>query len=275
VTGSIALLTKILPSSKRINTSLQTGLIRIYKGIGLLALIGILVGLISFLTVNVYYLFDNTWIRPMILSPSHEKVMAAHAALAEESYRRDQLEAKRDELMLELEVLDKSIAMHSDFQADYLATVEAQGATGYEALMARYQRSRSVVEQAEAVRRKSVIRQQMENLDKGIARQDAMIAQIKKTPYFATTDRQVTVAFVPYENLHTIHKGAPVYGCKWGLVRCSQVGAIVSRLEGEIIDSHPHSSTALRGVMVALKLKHGWAAEERALFVGSRPLWIF
>lgn len=268
-------MTKILPSSKRINTSLQSGLIRIYKGIGLLALIGILIGLISFLAVNVFYLFDNTWIRPMILSPSHEKVMAAQAALSEESYRRDQLAAKRDELVLELEILDKTIAMHSDFQADFSATAEAQGSGGYEALMARYQRSRSLVDQAEAARRKSVIKQQIENLDRGIARQDAMIAQIKKTPYFATTDRQVTVAFVPYENLHTIHKGAPVYGCKWGLVRCAQVGTIVSRLEGEIIDSHPHSGTAFRGVMVALKLKQSWAAEERALFVGSRPLWVF
>jgi hypothetical protein len=269
------LLSKILPASNRINTSLQTALIRIYKGIGLLALFGILIGLLSFLGINVYYLFDRTWIRPMILSPSHEKVMAAHAALAEESYRRDQLTVKRDELVLELEVVDKAIAMHSDFQADYSATAEAVGNRGYEALMARYQRDRSILEQAEAARRKNVIKRQIENVDKGIGRQDAMIAQIKKSPYFATADRHVTVAFVPYENLHTMAKGAPVYGCKWSLVRCSKVGTIVSRLEGELIDSHPHSGTGLRGVMIVLKLNEAWAAEERALFMGSRPLWIF
>ena len=40
------------------------------------ALVGmvILVGLIGFLIVNIFYFFDHTWVRPVVLSPTHQKV---------------------------------------------------------------------------------------------------------------------------------------------------------------------------------------------------------
>ncbi len=52
--------------------AVQPSIIRLYKVAGLVALTAILVGLLGFLIVNIFYFFDNSWVRPVVLSPTHQ-----------------------------------------------------------------------------------------------------------------------------------------------------------------------------------------------------------
>ncbi len=48
--------------------AVQPSIIRLYKVAGLFALGAILVGLLGFLAVNIFYYFDHTWVRPVVLT---------------------------------------------------------------------------------------------------------------------------------------------------------------------------------------------------------------
>ena len=85
---------------------------------------------------------------------------------------------------------------------------------------------------------------------------------------------EVTVAFVPYENLDNVDEGMSIYACRWGLIWCREVGTVGPQLKGEVTDTHPQTGNSLRGVMIEMRLEDREAAEERALFVGKRPFWI-
>ena len=61
---------------------------------GLVALTAILVGLIGFLVVNIFYFFDHTWVRPVVLSPTHPKVVEATNQLTEVRSKASQLSSR-------------------------------------------------------------------------------------------------------------------------------------------------------------------------------------
>ena len=63
--------------------ALQPSIVRLYKAAGLVALTAILVGLVGFLVINIYYFFDHTWVRPVVLSPTHQRVVEASTQLFE------------------------------------------------------------------------------------------------------------------------------------------------------------------------------------------------
>ncbi len=266
--------TSNLPISKRIISQLSSWLIRAYKGFGLIMLAGILLGLIGFLTINLFYLFNDTWIRPIILSPSHERVVLEQTTLAKETHARDQLISNRAQLQAELKALERTRVVNREFEAEY-DRLSKGAATDLNSLMLRREVDRSMLERERADAREKAILNEIEMLDKSIADYERVIDQIRSSPYISAAEREITVAFVPYENLDNIRKGAGIYGCKWGLVRCSKIGRVVSRLKGEVINTHPHDNSELRGIMVEIELTASWAAQERALFVGSRPFWIF
>src|SRR5438094_8959592 len=75
--------------------AMQPSIIRLYKVAGLVALTAILVGLIGFLLVNVFYFFDHTWVRPVVLGPTHQKVVEASTQLADARLRASQLDAEK------------------------------------------------------------------------------------------------------------------------------------------------------------------------------------
>ena len=66
------------PASRapRLRLALQPLIVKLYKIAGIFALAVILIGLIAYVVVNIFYFFDSSWVRPVILSPRHEKVMA-------------------------------------------------------------------------------------------------------------------------------------------------------------------------------------------------------
>jgi hypothetical protein len=263
---------------RRLGPIFQTALIRAYKVLGLVALAAILIGLVSFLTVNLFYLMNRSWVRPVILSPTHGAVLNAMSTLSNETSRRDDLINERDQLKAELGGIERVLQVNQEFQSQFEGTqvdpAQMRGAAAYEALIARRAYSESIIERERSAARKEVIGRQIERLDSAIKRYDALISQIQSSAYIHSMDRHVTVAFVPYENLDNVEEGMSIYACRWGLVWCRDVGTIGAQLKGEVTDTHPQTGNSLRGVMIEMRLDDREAAEERALFVGKRPFWI-
>ena len=113
---------------------------------------------------------------------------------------------------------------------------------------------------------------QRDALKASLQRVDAIIAGLKKSPYLRALDDQAEVAMVPYANVSNAKKGAPVYGCRIGMLFCHQVGTVAEVLPSEVQVTSPHGGKTERGLMVELKLDDVDAAREDVLFAGSKPL---
>ena len=266
-------------AARRFTPYVEGGLIRAYKVMGLLALTGILIGLICFITVNLFYLVNRSWVRPVALSPTHSSVLNAMGTLSNESAQRDELMSEREQLKAELAGIERILELNADFQKEFESAAKttspgAHSAQIYEALVARRAYGESVIERERSVARKQVIRRRIERLDTSIARYDKLIHEIQSSAYITATEKKVTVAFVPYENLDNVEAGMPIYACRLGLVMCREVGVVRTQLSGEVTDSHPQTGSSMRGVMVEIDLDDREAAGEKSLFVGKKPFWI-
>jgi hypothetical protein len=114
-----------------------------------------------------------------------------------------------------------------------------------------------------------------DSLKAALAREDALVAALKKSAYIRAVADHASVAFVPYGNMHKIEKGTSLYGCSLGMVWCHKVGEVLEVLPGEVQFKHPHRDKTLRGQMVELQLDDGAAAAtDDVLFVGGKPLFL-
>jgi hypothetical protein len=273
-------------SARRFRPVFQSAIIRAYKIVGLAALTAILIGLICFLSVNLFYLVNSSWVRPVELSPTHASVLSTMATLSSESARRDEILSEREELEAELEGLDRTIQLDQEYERKFDGAAlrhsglkgevkgEVKGEADYLELVAGRAQIESIIEREKATARKKVMQSQIDRLGKSAARYDKLIADLQGSAYVQATERRVTVAFVPYDNLDNVQEGMSIYACRWGLVWCREVGVVGSALKGEVTDTHPQNGSSLRGIMVEIRLADEEAAEEQALFVGKRPFWI-
>jgi hypothetical protein len=263
-------------SAGRIRPVVQAFIIRAYKIVGLAALTAILIGLICFLSVNLFYLVNSSWVRPVVLSPTHASVLSTMATLSSESARRDEIITEREELEAEREGLDRVLQLNQEFQKEFAGAVARPQPerADYQALLARRAYQESIIESEKAAARKKVIQSHIERLRGSTERYDKLIADLQGSAYVQATERRVTVAFVPYESLDNVEVGMSIYACRWGLVWCREVGTVGPALKGEVTETHPQTGSSLRGIMVEIRLSDEEAAEEQALFVDKRPFWI-
>ncbi|MFL5263242.1 MAG: hypothetical protein ACJ79L_12645 [Anaeromyxobacteraceae bacterium] len=111
-------------------------------------------------------------------------------------------------------------------------------------------------------------------LEVSIARYDTLLATLRGSPWLAAVKGDVTVGFVPYDNLKHVQAGAPLYRCALGLIVCRRVGSVGRLFEGEATQKHPIRQTVVRGAMAQLELSDPAAAREGVLHVG-RPPFLF
>ncbi len=111
-------------------------------------------------------------------------------------------------------------------------------------------------------------------LGEAIKGYDTVISIIQESPLLLAASGQVTVAFVPYDNLRAVKSGAPVFGCAAYVVWCKQVGRVGKAIDGEVVAKHPMYGTELRGTFVRLELHDPEWAKEAVLHVGRAPLWL-
>src|SRR5262250_3271101 len=91
--------------------AVQPSIIRLYKVAGLVALTAILIGLLGFLVVNIFYFFDNSWVRPVVLDQRHQKVIEAQGQLADARLRASQLETEKLEIEAQLAEIKRAVVV--------------------------------------------------------------------------------------------------------------------------------------------------------------------
>ncbi len=257
-------------SRPRFWIALQPSIVRVYKAAGLVALTAILVGLIGFLIVNIFYFFDHTWVRPVVLSPNHQKVVEASNLLADAKTRASRLSGELAVLEESLAANERSITADDRFIAEIGSMVDAPKAP--DQWLVRRELEKTKLDKDNKVGERTPIGQQIQQQKRLITDQDAVVNRLAQSPYLKAIENKVTLAFVANQNLRSIKVGAPLYGCIWGLVWCHKVGTVKAVLDGEVQDIHPHDENIQRGVMTEIDVTE-WGASEAVLFAGSKPLW--
>jgi hypothetical protein len=253
------------PSKNKFWGTVQPSIVKIYKLAGLVALTAILIGLIGFLVVNVFYFFDHTWVRPIVLSPTHQKVVEASTQLADAKLRASQLDTEKIEIDAKLAEIERVVASADKLLADAPATPDWDAKTDIEKLH---------LDKENALGEKAPLAQRLETLKLRKADQEGLVKRLEAAPYLRAVNNKIVLAFVPYQNLRNVKIGTKLYACAWGLVACRNVGKVTAVLDGEVTEQHPHDESIQRGVMVEIDVSSA-AAGETVLFAGSKPLWLF
>jgi hypothetical protein len=259
----------------RFRLMLQPAIVRIYKVVGIAALTTILIGLLSFLIVNIFYFFDHTWVRPVVLSPTHQKVIDASTQLADAKLHSSQYQTEKVEIVAELAEIDRIVASSDKFVADVSPVLGVGPLKTADAALLRRQIDQAGLDKARAEGRRVTLTDRLTHMDVRIKEQDQLVNRLASSPYLRAVERKLVIAFVPYQNLKNVKVGTELYGCSWGLVMCSRVGKISGVIDGEVTDQHPHDESMQRGLMVEVQLSKPAAEEERVLFAGGKPLWLF
>ncbi|MBA3456104.1 MAG: hypothetical protein H0T42_23600 [Deltaproteobacteria bacterium] len=252
--------------------ALQPSIVRVYKVAGLVALTAILVGLIGFLTVNVFYFFDHSWVRPVVLAPTHQKVVEASTQLADAKLRSSQLDTEKVEIDGQLAEIERLVIVNDRFITDLGVTADKPSSP--ELWLVHRELAKAKLEKDNAIGRRAPLTQRLEGIKLRKVEQDALVQRLEQSPYLRAVNQKIVLAFVPYQNLRNVKLGTRLYGCAWGLVACSNVGKVTTVLDGEVQDVHPHDESIQRGVMVEIDVSTS-AAGETVLFAGGKPLWLF
>jgi hypothetical protein len=257
-------------SRPRFWLALQPSIVRIYKAAGLVALTAILVGLVGFLIINIFYFFDHTWVRPVVLSPNHQKVVEASNQLADARTRASRLSGELATFEESLAANERTIAVDEKFIAEVGSAADAPKTA--EQWLVRREVENARLDRDNKVGERAPLGLQVEQQKHLIKDQEAVVNRLAQSPYLKAIENKVTLAFVANQNLRNIKLGTPLYGCFWGLVWCHKVGTVKAVLDGEVQDIHPHDESIQRGLMLEIDVTE-WGASETVLFAGSKPLW--
>ncbi|NBD09308.1 MULTISPECIES: hypothetical protein [Corallococcus] len=365
--------------NQQIANRLNSVAVSTYKVMGSVLLGLILVGLMSFLAVQGFFLASSGWVTPTILSPTDPNVLQLNAQAAQQESERDALMAKRRETADRLQEAERTAATERSFQQRFLVALrgekisrerlsrrlsalrqeylraggeiaesnraysglartrtsalfgaklleredvltvnhhlaqmaqsnlslaqetvdldmrldtlrrERQGLTAAEnglgqddapeglttdTLLLEREYTQSVLALARAEAQRKSLEEDVRALDDRIRRFNQLLLVLHGSPYLKALEQNLTVAFVPYENLTNARAGTPLYTCALKLLWCREVGVVGPVLEGEVSQQHPIRQYHLRGVMVELQLRDAPSAREPLLHLGHPPLML-
>lgn len=138
-------------------------------------------------------------------------------------------------------------------------------------LLLEQQYARARLERELALETGAAAKESMAALDVALARYDQLLASLRGSPYLKAMERDLNIAFVPYENLPQVQPGVVLYGCALRMLWCRRVGSVAAVLDGEVTIKHPIRTLHLRGVMVELALEDNRWAHEQLLHAGHPP----
>ena len=108
---------------------LNKWIVTAYKGAGFAALTAILLGLVSYLGLNLFYLGSSSWLEPVVVSPTDDRVLQLNAQLVEQQAARDKLASDRATIAAQRDDAARTAAMDRSFENAYEKAVRADLAT--------------------------------------------------------------------------------------------------------------------------------------------------
>lgn len=102
--------------NQRVANQVNALVVNIYKALGTMLLVLILVGLISYLAVQAFFFVSHSWLAPTVVSSTDPQILQLNAQLAQQEAARDKLLSERRELETRLEQADRLLHAEKDFQ---------------------------------------------------------------------------------------------------------------------------------------------------------------
>jgi hypothetical protein len=340
-----------------------------YKLMGFAILATILVGLGSFIFINIFYLLSSSWVTPMIISSTDPRVLQLNAQYAADKAARDGVAAQRLQLLANLEdvkrieesegrfqrtfedvtmleaadndaqlqklvqlhgavrstrgelgltsraytkvskeglqqelaagLIDKDQATRGGYELSQIAganlalherdveiarsiaeltrtvaSLKGGKALSFDVLHVQHEYEQSKLASQKAAGDREAIGKSIVMLDGVIASYDTQLARIEKAPYVEAADKNVSTAFVPYDNASDVTVGDAVYGCALSVFWCTRVGTVAELLDGEVVSKHPLHNKELRGVLVRLAVQEPAAMGHPVLYLRHAPVGI-
>jgi hypothetical protein len=87
----------------------------VYKMVGFAVLSLILMGLASYFAVHMFYMFADSWVAPVILSPHHEEVLQLNRHALQQEHQLRLLEGERLVLMSQMATAERAIELNESF----------------------------------------------------------------------------------------------------------------------------------------------------------------
>jgi hypothetical protein len=105
---------KAKPGGKK--QTAQQWMVSVYRALGFLILTIIVIVLVSYLMTTAFYYWNTTWIEPMVVSSTDEKVLGLQAQVAAQENERDRIQA-------ELTAAERELAVEQDFQSQFAQAI--------------------------------------------------------------------------------------------------------------------------------------------------------
>lgn len=363
--------------NQRVANRINSIVVSAYKFMGSVLLALILLGLISFLSVQAFFMVSRSWVSPTVISPTDAEILNLSTQVAAQTSARDHVLSERRAVEDRIEDTERIIATERSFQQRFRVALNgerasrervskrlsdlrreygqardeivqsnrafsgltrvrtdalygarlleqedkltinhhlaqlaqsnlslAQSSVDLETKLDSLQRemaglaavqkglgnnsapdgmttdvlllerefTHSVLELARAEATLKSLQQDVKALDDVALRYETLIASLRSSPYLRAIEKDLTVAFVPYENLSRAEQGTPLYACAAKLLWCHEVGVTGKVLEGEVKLKHPIRQYFMRGVMVEIQLTDSPAAREELLHLGRPPM---
>ena len=106
------------PAPSPTTQTAQKYVVSTYRLLGFVILTVIVLVLVSYIVTSIFYMMSDSWVQPMVVSPTDEKVLTLKSQLAEQSNLRDKV-------ALELQHTERYIADQQEFQAEFIKAVQA------------------------------------------------------------------------------------------------------------------------------------------------------
>lgn len=343
-----------------------------YKFAGFAVLATILLGLASFMLNNLFYLVNQAWVTPLVLSSTDPRVLQLNEQYAAERAARDGVMTHRLELQARLDDARRVRASEEGFQRAFQSSMLAEAsdrsaelagmrrllenlratredvsatskeytaisreglkqemaarlidedqatrgayelsqiagvnlalheknveleariaelsravttlhrgpgksgeAKSYQVLHMMHELEQSVLASQRATGDEAALGASLEMLDRTIASYDAQLERIEKAPYLLAADKNVSTAFVPYDNADGLKPGDAVFTCKLGVFGCHRAGRVAELLDGEVLSKHPLHGRELRGILVRLEVEDASAMRRPVLHLRHAPV---
>ena len=113
------------PNLNQASSSISKFIMSCYRWVGFAVLLAVLAGLVSYIGLNIIYLFHKGWIAPVIVSPTDARVLDLTSRAAQETWQREKLEVERADLDVRVKRAQRVIEVEKKYQAAIQSSVGA------------------------------------------------------------------------------------------------------------------------------------------------------